>query len=226
MFDFNESKINYVNSIDDSISFIGKNLDFFVAVKADLLKNKISELLPEVKKPQILDIGCGHGLLHSYISNETYTVTGVDVADEVLELARQSNPSVKYTSYDGMILPFASESFDVVITICVMHHVPPPQWNVFLREMRRVVKKGGIALVFEHNPYNPVTRYVVANSPLDVGVTLISSSNLKILMQQAGFRTAKSDYMFFTPFSSPMFRWLDKALRWLPFGAQYYTVAR
>lgn len=225
MFDFNKSKNNYVNSIEESISFIGKDLDFFVGVKADLLKKTIESLLPDIEKPQILDIGCGHGLLHQYLPNETFTVTGVDVADEVLELARQSNPDVKYISYDGKTLPFASETFDVAITICVMHHVPPPQWNAFLQEMRRILKKGGIAIVFEHNPYNPATRYIVANSPLDEGATLLSSPNLKQLMKQVEFTSTKSNYMFFTPFASPLFRWLDKVLRWLPLGAQYYMVA-
>ncbi len=225
MFDFNESKNDYVNSIEKSIGFIGKDLDFFVAIKASLLKQTIKEILPNVAQPRILDIGCGHGLIHNYLPNDSFEVVGVDVADEVLELAQNTNPNLTYIPYDGKTLPFPSESFDVAITICVMHHVPPPQWDAFLQEMRRILKKGGIAVVFEHNPYNPATRYIVANSPLDEGVTLLSSPNLKKMMKLGGFTSTRSNYIFFTPFSIPIFRWLDKVLRWLPLGAQYYTVA-
>jgi len=226
MFDFNESKNTYVSSIEESINFVGKDLDFFVTVKASLLKKTIKKLLPHVKRPRILDIGCGHGLIHRYLPNDTFEVVGVDVADEVLDLARQSNAEVTYLTYDGKALPFQSESFDVAIALCVMHHVPPSQWGSFLVEMRRILKKDGIAVVFEHNPYNPVTRYIVANSPLDKGATLLRSSDLKQMMNQVGLESAKSDYILFTPFSPPIFRWLDTVLKWCPLGAQYYTISK
>lgn len=106
-----------------------------------------------------------------------------------------------------------------------MHHVPPSQWNSFLMEMNRVLKKDGMAIIFEHNPYNPLTRYIVANNILDKGVVLLRKATLEKLMIESGFKTAKSRYFLFTPFALSIFRWIDKILWWCPLGAQYYTIA-
>ncbi len=75
-----------------------------------------------------------------------------------IQTARERNASVDYSVYDGQRLPYDDASFDFAYTICVMHHVPPAQWPAFAAEMRRVVKPGGMAAVFEHIPYNPLTR--------------------------------------------------------------------
>lgn len=225
MVDFNESKNTYRDTIDKSINFIGKDLDFFVAVKANLLKQTIKKFFPNTVKPRILDIGCGHGFIHEYLPSSSFDVVGVDVAAEVLELAQQSTPDASYVSYNGSTLPFESASFDIAIAICVMHHVPPSQWDAFLLEMRRVLKTKGIAIIFEHNPYNPLTRWVVSNNILDEGVVLLHSSTLKKLMIKSGFNTAKSHYFLFIPFAISIFRWIEKMLWWCPLGAQYYTIA-
>jgi SAM-dependent methyltransferase len=223
--DFNQSKGNYRELIDESISFIGKDVEFFTKLKANFLKHTIRKFSPNLPKPQLLDIGCGHGFIHSHLSSDSFDIVGVETASEVLELARSANPKASYLSYDGKTLPFDNGTFDVAITICVMHHVPPEQWTSFLFEMRRVLKPDGIAIVFEHNPYNPVTLHVVSRNILDADAVLLSSPKLKKLMLQAGFNKVGSRFIFFTPFSPRIFRWIDKMLWWCPFGAQYYSVA-
>jgi ubiquinone/menaquinone biosynthesis C-methylase UbiE len=87
-------------------------------------------------------------------------LTGIDVASTVVEEARAANPGVTYHDYDGDRLPYPDQSFDAAYTIAVMHHVPPPQWPAFLQEMRRVVRPGGLIVIFEHNPINPLTPHL------------------------------------------------------------------
>lgn len=222
--DFNEHKNTYVKTIEDSLKFTGKEHDFFTRVKADFLKNLVKKHLPDAKKPKLLDIGCGHGLIHKHLKEANYDIVGVEMADEVLELAKNANPEVTYFNHDGTTLPFESQQFDVAITICVMHHVPPFQWVSFLQEMKRVVKRGGLAIVFEHNPYNPFTRYIVANNILDEDAVLLSSFRLKKLMLQVGFERVRSKNILFTPFANKIFRMLDSALGRIPLGAQYYSL--
>lgn len=224
--DFNDYKNSYVKTIEDSLQFSGKEHDFFTQLKAGFLKNIIKKNLPEIRELRLLDIGCGHGLIHRHLKDVNLDIVGVEVADEVLQLAKQSNPDVSYFSHDGKTLPFESQQFDVAITICVMHHVPPLEWLRFLQEMKRVIKPGGIAIIFEHNPYNPLTRYIVANNILDEDATLLSSLKLKKLMRDAGFANIKSRNILFTPFAHRVFRWLDKVLGRAPFGAQYYSIGR
>ena len=222
--DFNTYKNTYTQTIEESLRFSGKEHDFFTRVKADSLKKIIERFLPKNKDLSLLDIGCGHGFIHKHLKEKNLKITGVEVADEVLTLAQQLNPDAAYIPYDGKKLPFPSEHFDVAITICVMHHVTPSQWQDFLAEMKRVIKKNGIAVVFEHNPYNPVTRHIVANNILDKDAVLLSSFKLKKMMHKAGFNAVQSRNILFTPFGNKLFRWLDKKLGYLPFGAQYYAV--
>lgn len=224
--DFNETKNSYRDSVEQSISFAGKSLDFFTSVKADYLHEVVSTELPDLKNPRLLDVGCGHGFIHPELCGFGYDIVGVEVASEVLRLARQANPSVTYLDYDGARLPFDDDSFDVAMAICVMHHVPPEQWPNFSSEMQRVVRPGGIVTIFEHNPFNPMTRYVVASNELDDDAVLLSPATLRGLLKGARFAEVTSRNILFTPFASSFFRAIDRKLGWCPLGAQYYAVGK
>lgn len=224
--DFNEHKNSYVNIVQASLQLSGKEHDFFTRVKADFLKAIIKNQFKAEHTPQLLDIGCGHGFIHKHLKETPIDIVGVEMAHEVVQLAREANPEVRYHCHDGKTLPFESQQFDIAITICVMHHVTPLEWVSFLKEMRRVVKPGGIAVIFEHNPYNPFTRHIVANNVLDEDAVLLSSPTLKKLMREAGFTRIKSRNILFTPFAHPLFRFMDKALGRLPLGAQYYSIGQ
>lgn len=224
--DFNETKETYRSTIEQTIAFAGKGLDFFTDVKADYLRKVVEAELPEVETPRVLDVGCGHGYIHRKLLSFGYNIVGVEIATDVLPFAREANPSITYLGYDGTTLPFDDNSFDVAVTICVMHHVPRKHWPNFSREMRRVLRPGGIAVIFEHNPLNPLTRYVVASNEIDDDAVLLSARKLRGILRHAGFSNVKSRNFLFTPFAGPIFRTLDEKLSWCPFGAQYYAVGR
>jgi SAM-dependent methyltransferase len=223
--DFNTAKDNYREVIERSIGFAGRGLDYYTKAKADAFKRAVSTNFAHLRKPKLLDVGCGHGLIHPYLAS-SFAIVGTDVANEVLTLAARQNPGVSYVPYGGTKLPFADASFDLALAICVMHHVPPAEWLNFLGEMKRVVKPEGGIFVFEHNPFNPFTRYVVSHNDLDRGVTLLSGGRLRKLMREAGLRAPLTENILFTPFSQRLFTQLDKVLKWCPIGAQYFTFAR
>jgi SAM-dependent methyltransferase len=222
--DFNETKATYRHQIENTIAFAGQGLDFYTRVKARYLREIVARHLPQCTSPRLLDVGCGHGYIHPELVRHGYQVVGLEVAEEVLPLAREANPAVTYLAYDGQTLPFDDASFDVVTAICVMHHVPPQHWQGLAREMRRILRPGGVAAIFEHNPYNPATRYVVANSPIDDDAVLLSSPTLKNLLKTAGFSQVVARSILFTPFEGQVFEALDRYLGWLPLGAQYYAL--
>jgi SAM-dependent methyltransferase len=223
--DFNETKATYRLQIEDTIGFAGQGLDFYTKVKAQYLRELVARELPDVPQPRLLDVGCGHGYIHPELAGG-FRITGVEVAAEVLPLAREANPGVEYLAYDGHRLPFDDASFDVATAICVMHHVPPAQWQGFAQEMRRVLRPGGLAVVFEHNPWNPATRYVVAHNDIDADAVLLPAPTLRRLLAGAGLARVRTRGILFTPFGSPFFRGLDRRLGWLPVGAQYYAMGR
>lgn len=91
--------------------------------------------------------------------------------------------------------------------------------------MARVLRPGGVAAIFEHNPLNPVTRRVVANCVFDEDATLLRRHTAARLLRDAGLRTTEHRYIAFLPFGGAKVAPLESALRRLPLGAQYFVAA-
>ena len=228
MAEFDEYKETYEAQIEHATRFSGKGHDFFVRAKADHLVDLLKKKTAAEVEIRLLDVGCGHGLIHPLLESSglRFQITGIDVAAGVIDLARRANPGVRYDVYEGDVLPYASGTFDVAVTITVVHHVPPARWLDFLKEMTRVVRPCGIVVVFEHNPYNPLTAHVVRTCPVDKNAVLLPSGRLSGLMRRSGLESVEVRFILFTPFESRLFTLLDKSIGWLPLGAQYYVVGR
>lgn len=154
------------------------------------------------------------------------TLDAIDVSTGVIETAAAANPTVRYREYDGRTLPYPDEAFDVAFAICVVHHVPPAEWEPFAAELRRVVRPGGLALVFEHNPVNPLTRLAVYRCAFDEDVVLLGKRKTERLLAEAGLDVEESRYIVFFPWRAGWLRAVERRLGPLPLGAQYYVAAR
>ncbi len=172
-----------------------------------------------------LDVGCGVGVTDHYLVDSFRAVIGVDIFDGVLERAAAANPRAEYRLYDGNTLPLDNGSVDVAFAICVVHHVPPARWNAFIAEMARVLRPGGVAAIFEHNPHNPLTRRVVSNCVFDEDAVLLRRRRARALLRQAGLVPCEDRYIAFLPFGGRAVAPLESALRRVPLGAQYYVSA-
>jgi ubiquinone/menaquinone biosynthesis C-methylase UbiE len=219
----------YTEQISQTLAFSGQSHDFFTRAKANHLAKIFAHknFWGNSKGIHALDVGCGHGLIHPYLLEKTaqLKLSGVDVASSVIDVARKTNSAVSYQVYEGETLPYENNTFDIAFAICVMHHVAPPKWGMFLQEMKRVVKLNGLVVIFEHNPLNPLTLRVVKNCPLDKDAVLITSQSMKKLMQNAGLNVIRRKFILFTPFEKPIFQKMDQKLGWLPLGAQYYALS-
>ena len=226
MTEFDGYKDIYETEIDKALRFSGKSHDFFTKVKANNLADLFARHFHDAAGAKVLDIGCGNGSIHPFLMghNPSLRLSGIDVAGEVIAGAQTAHPNVAYEVYDGKLLPYSDASFDAAFTICVMHHVPPPEWPAFLSEMRRVVRPGGIAVVIEHNPMNPLTRRIVNSCPLDKNAVLLRSGQVKAMMSNAGLQNVSVQFILFTPFDNAFFRGFDRALGSFPLGAQYMTI--
>ncbi len=222
---FDEHAEKYSENIDGVLGKYGANHDFFTNHKARLIKRLLQSSRREPRAMRLLDVGCGVGKIHALLENDFKSINGVDVSSTSIEVARAAHPKILYDTYDGDQLPFEAEKFDVAIAICVFHHVPPPQWIALAREMLRVLRPGGISLVIEHNPYNPVTRRVVNTCALDADAVLLSARKLKEVFREAGSDEIVSRTILSVPPKTTFLEKIDDALGGLPFGAQYYMVA-
>src|SRR5687767_3110693 len=166
MSEFDQHAELYSRKIEQSIGMFGQDHDFFIRNKASVLLDLLSEAR-STQEMRLLDVGCGVGLIHRYLTDQVADLDGVDVSNDSLAVARESNPGVAYTSYVRSILPYDTGTFDCAYAICVLHHVPVVQWQAFVSEMQRVTKPGGMVVVIEHNPINPATQWVVRSCELD-----------------------------------------------------------
>ncbi|WMT72576.1 class I SAM-dependent methyltransferase [Bradyrhizobium sp. Ash2021] len=110
MSEFDEYRHRYEDEINNAIAFGGKTHDFYTQVKADLLVELLEAKVKEPRPLNILDIGCGNGAIHPFLKSSALPVkvTGVEVAAQFLDMARQTNPDVDYDVYDGHRLMFGS----------------------------------------------------------------------------------------------------------------------
>ena len=223
--DFDHHADSYREDVARAIGWSGKDVDYFAEGKAEHLARAIRNHLGDPRRQRVLDVGCGVGVTDRFLAGRVGALSGVDIAADAVERARATNPGVRYESYDGSRLPFADDSFDVAFTICVMHHVPPADWAAFMAEMRRVVRSGGLVVVFEHNPLNPLTRVSVSRCAFDENVELLRAGTTARVMREAGLRPAERRYIFFLPLRRVAESRLERALRRVPFGAQYFVAA-
>jgi SAM-dependent methyltransferase len=207
--------------VQSSIDFSGLPHSFFIAAKVDALRELIATRLHGMHDPHMLDVGCGVGEFHPPVRGMFGRVCGADVSAASVAQARIRNPEVQYEAYVGETLPYDGATFDLSIAICVLHHVPPPQRVGFLREMRRVVRPGGLVCLIEHNPLNPLTRLAVARCEFDRDAVLLHAGRTRALMADAGLHDARSHYFLLLPSAAPLARRVEHGLRRMPLGAQY-----
>lgn len=176
----------------------------------------------------ILDFGAGTGSSTAHLQAlfGEARIVGVDVSMRSLEIGRSRFEASQWVCFDGHRLPFSADGFDWAIAACVFHHIGPAEHVALLAEIRRVLKPGGGLMVYEHNPWNPLTTRAVNTCPFDVNAQLISLPEMRQRFEQAGFERAECRYRVFFPRRLARLRPLEARLGWLPLGAQYYVFAR
>src|SRR5581483_6479749 len=224
--DFDHYKDRYQSEIQKSISFMRQDHEFFTRVKVRFLLRLAEKYLFSSKKIKVLDVGCGVGITDKYLKGHFRKLNGVDIGKGIIQRARKLNPAVTYKVYDGKKLPFADASMDLTFAICVMHHIPPENLDLFVRELKRVTRKGGLVAIFEHNPFNPLTLRAVNHCEMDEDAILLRRGKTQDFLIRHDLNLLESRYILFTPFEGAFFRGLDRLLGWLPFGAQYYVVGK
>lgn len=103
---------------------------------------------------RILEIGCGKGAMLNHLRLQGYTVTGIDVDADALAYSQATHPEIPVCLASGDSLPFASGSFDAVLSFDVFEHIKDSDRH--LAEVRRVLKPGGHYIVQTPNKWTNI----------------------------------------------------------------------
>lgn len=178
---------------------------------------------------RILDFGSGIGNSVPFFNKHfpKAHLTCVDVSEKSLQVGVERFPELaEYKLFDGVKLPFCRDSFDIVFTACVFHHIDEHEHINILKELHRVLVCGGILVIFEHNPYNPLTVSAVKTCVFDENASLINSRAMIKCVETAEFMNCYSKYRIFFPGFLKCLRIVEPMIGWVPLGAQYYVVGR
>jgi SAM-dependent methyltransferase len=224
--EFDRYKETYDLAVNRAIAFSGQKVEAFTRAKAHDLLRTITSHFNSPGKLAVLDVGCGIGNYHPYLTPVVGAVSGVDVSRACIAKAQERNPTVSYSAYDGDHLPFADGQFDLTFCVCVIHHVPPDRWQPFVNEMRRVTRAGGLVVVYEHNPAHPLTRKVVHDCEFDRDAVLLKMARSRALLEDAGCTNITTRSILTLPPIGGLVERLDGLFAILPFGSQYRAVGR
>lgn len=215
----------YRDAVEQSIAFSGARLDLFTRIKADLVLGLARDVAGVPDQLAFLDVGCGPGETDRFLKGRVGRLAGVDVVPGMVERARERNPWAEYRAYEeGGPAPYDDGTFDVCFAICVLHHVPADQRLPLVGEMKRLCRPGGLIALFDHNPFNPLTRRAVRGCEFDRDAELLSRRQASRLVEGAGL-TPRGRYIEFFPRESGLLRRIEAGLGWLPLGAQYVVFA-
>lgn len=95
-------------------------------------------------KSHVLDLGCGAGML-ALLKRKDVVLTGVDLSDECVAAARRNGYDETVRS-ELKTLPFPDATFDYVISLDVIGHIPADDKDGVLSEIRRVLKPEGVTM--------------------------------------------------------------------------------
>jgi 2-polyprenyl-3-methyl-5-hydroxy-6-metoxy-1,4-benzoquinol methylase len=221
MTDFDRIAPNYKEIVDGTLTLSGETSEYFAEYKA---RFTAQELATPGFTGKILDFGCGVGLLSRFLRMHfpASTLHGYDVsADSIGRIDPDLRSHGVFTASVAML----DHDYDVIIVSNVLHHTRPEDRQSLITAVRERLTKTGKVVVFEHNPANPVTRWVVRHSPVDREAHLLPQREILTYLRRAGLHLIRRAYIVFFPHPLAWFRVLEPWLTWFPMGAQYAVVA-
>jgi SAM-dependent methyltransferase len=213
---FNQYAASYRDAHGASVRLSGEAPEYFAEHKLGCLER--AGVRPGER---VLDYGCGTGSLTRLLRGRFDAVSGYDPSEVSLDLARQQAPGATFYS-DAYEIPV--KAFDVAVLSGVLHHVPRPERSELVALVVSKLAPGGRLFVFEHNPYNPLTRKAVRDCPFDDDAVLLEPREIRRLLAGASLDPVRQDYVLFFPRPLAPLRPFEPLLRRFPLGAQTLTV--
>ena len=134
------------------------------------------------------DMGCGPGQVARYLHGRGVEACGVDLSPEMVRHARRLNPEIHFQQGDMLSLAeVADETYGGVAAFYSLIHVPRPRVVDALRELRRVLRKGGTLLVTFHIGRETIHKDEFFGQEVSLDFHFFESAEMKEYLAAAGF---------------------------------------
>jgi SAM-dependent methyltransferase len=168
--------------------------DYAEAFADDLLKLSVDcEVLDSLvqgfaARESVLDLGCGPGQVGRYLAQRGLRVVGIDLALQMLLVARRRTGNRSLTCGDMRSIPFAARSFSGVVAFYSMHHLPRSELRTALAEIRRILRPAGFLVVATHlGESEAYSSRFLGHEIETVGGTLYGADELLGMLESESF---------------------------------------
>jgi ubiquinone/menaquinone biosynthesis C-methylase UbiE len=197
---------------------------FFVERKMEIIQAFFRRAGVRTETLDWLDVGCGQGDLLRLGRPYFKSAAGCDPSSGMLQFCQDL--AVHHQSSTDS-LPFENATFDFITAVGVYHHVAADYHFALTGEVLRVLRPGGIFCVIEHNPQNPITKFIVSRTPIDADAELLTAKETRRLLSTAGCKVLETQFFLLFPEGFHRFtRSFEDALSGFPFGGQYAIFSR
>jgi 2-polyprenyl-3-methyl-5-hydroxy-6-metoxy-1,4-benzoquinol methylase len=177
--------------------------------------SNLEERHKDPKDVNILDVGCGNGIISLNLGELGYNVHGIELSEDALEIAKSQNKfsNVIFEKANAETLKLEGKKYDVVICSEVLEHLHQPE-NL-LQELRFLIKENGILIVTVPNGVGPrelfVTRpFIKIRNNNGISWKLLSSVKRKLGYSGTTIQSAASDLDHIQFFTKKQLRKLAK----------------
>jgi SAM-dependent methyltransferase len=225
--EFDAYAASYDDDLARGLAISGEDKAYYAHGRIRWMGRRLAEMGERTPARRILDFGCGDGasvpLLRALPGVEE--VLGVDVSSALLAVARARHcgPGIAFAT---LAVRPPTGGFDLAFTNGVFHHIAPAERGPALDQVRDALRPGGWLALWENNPWNPGTRYIMSRVAFDRNAMTITPPAARRLLERAGFTVRAVDSLFYFPRWFAWFRPLEPALARLPLGGQYLILAQ
>lgn len=214
----------YEMMLQKTVPLSGEDKQYFIPGR---LQDLCRQLPAGFNPGRILDFGCGIGQTTQYLAElfPSADIIGFDISDKALAHAQKTYGSARI-SFCNLAGFNRIEAVDLCYTNGVFHHIIPEERFGAIVRIHQALRPGGYLALFENNPWNLGTRFVMKRTSFDLDAQPLSPLEAKRRLREGGFATLNSRYLFYFPRSLAFLRFLEPFLTRVPLGGQYYILAK
>jgi cyclopropane fatty-acyl-phospholipid synthase-like methyltransferase len=133
----------------------------------------------------VLDLGCGSGKPADVEISKEHQVTGVDISQTQINLARQNVPTGHFLHIDAGSAEFPPSSFDAVVSFYTLEHIPREEHKTVLQNIYKWLRVGGLLLIsMEAGDYDDVMGEWLG---VPMFISCYDPDTMKQMVNEAGF---------------------------------------